>query len=444
MPSSLDLFKNLLEDAKGADYYGKWLRDNCGKTHGGTPDSPAAGTPAAMWYTFRDRVLAGKAKPSDAPDMGGNSFGHMLVDAALMPLFTQDPSYAPSPAPVPTSKCLHGARIDGQFYVTYSTQGGYGATNATDAPWSYNIAGGSWDLYEAHVGKKISIVHWGGPGTALPGTTSGTQFPGSLAASAASRGARTLYSLAASLQQIQDLANNSNVNGTLSLVDAFANAVKAGNIPIYLRMLWEMNGNWTSQTTAWFWQSFQGTTDAMFIAAWRTLVNRIRAITNLCSFVWCPNVIYGGVNDPTPRWPGAAYVDRLGLDGYMQNTNSYDSPSTVFDPSLTLIRGLPGASAIPVLICETSANTPLSSPGKSGWFTDLLTSWGPKHPEVEAIVMFNQVDGTKMWPIEIGDSSSTFGGAAQTAFRNGIANGRYVAGDPSLIVAGQPFAYLNS
>lgn len=322
------------------------------------------------------------------------------------------PQYAaaaspPPPADVGTSTVYWGARIDGQFY----TDKDYTPPFSSDAPWSGNITGGGWDLFEDHAGKRVTAIHWGGPGTALP-----SSFDVTANQRCRDRGAFSAYSVAASTSEMNDLASNTDARGVLTKVDTWATQVAGTHYPILVRFAWEMNGNW-----GYPWQTDQGISAATYVSAFQTWADRVRAIASNVSIAWCPNVA-DGVTDPTDWDPGATYYDWAFCDGYCHST--YETPSTIFDATMTILRGL--APDLPLGIWETGCEAPTGSPGKAAYIAAFFT-WLAANTDVKAFFWFNEYGNPALPHIEVGDSATTLGGAAQTAFASGIADDRYAA-----------------
>jgi len=274
---------------------------------------------------------------------------------------------------------LWGARIDGDVY------GGRG-----DAPWD----AGTWDTFESHAGKKVSIVHWGQPFGALD--TNALNL-------AKGRGAVSLISV--------DFPVASIVSGSQdAVIDALAQKAKTWGGEILLRPGWEMNGTWY----AWGRQSD-------YVKAWVRYVSRIRAIAPNVKFVWCVNAIWDGPSDPAPWFPGSAYVDWVGMDGYNKDT-PWKSPFEVFKQTYDRLGVI--APGKPIMICETGCREAGGS--KAAWITNLLSTALPKRfPAVKALVWFNWniVEGGERMDWQIESS-----GSAQAAFKKGIAAGYYQAG----------------
>jgi len=116
-----------------------------------------------------------------------------------------------------------------------------------------------------------------------------------------------------------------------------------------------MNGYWYS------W-GHRHTSPAVFVAAWRHIVTvfREQGATNV-TWMWTINIIdkHGGIPSPARWWPGSAYVNWVGIDGY------YFKPSwtfaSLFGPTIKAVRAL---TLDPVLISETAASPAAGQPAK--------------------------------------------------------------------------------
>ena len=135
-------------------------------------------------------------------------------------------------------------------------------------------------------------------------------------------------------------------------ITKFARDVRAAQVPIVLSFGHEMNGNWYT------W-GYTKTSPREFIAAWRHL-HRLFAKAGASNVTWCWNVntwqpdLTGKANygiTPARRWwPGARYVDWIGLDAYFET--SYDTFHSIFNYPLRALRRI---AHKPVLIAETAA-----------------------------------------------------------------------------------------
>jgi mannan endo-1,4-beta-mannosidase len=128
-------------------------------------------------------------------------------------------------------------------------------------------------------------------------------------------------------------------------------------------------------------------TAAQFVAAWQHIVTVFRnaGATNVL-WCWCPNVWSANASnavDPTAvdgsgvNWyPGDAYVDIIGLDGY----NFISSPAVLSPAALFLddYNAVCGISPRPFAICEVGNSTQPTRPslvalgGRAGWFSLLF------------------------------------------------------------------------
>jgi mannan endo-1,4-beta-mannosidase len=107
-----------------------------------------------------------------------------------------------------------------------------------------------------------------------------------------------------------------------------------------------MNGTWYS------WGDGH-TPPATFVAAWRHIVRVFRAAgaTN-ATWLWTVNSIEGASSSLSQWWPGAAWVNWTGIDGYyFQATDTFGS---VFGSTIADIRTF---SSAPLLIAETAVGT---------------------------------------------------------------------------------------
>lgn len=135
-------------------------------------------------------------------------------------------------------------------------------------------------------------------------------------------------------------------------ITQFARDVRAAQVPIVLSFGHEMNG---------FWYSWGNThvSPGKFIAAWRRL-HSLFAAAGADNVTWCWDVntwkpalavkANYGITPARRWWPGARYVDWIGLDAY------YETPSDTFHSLFKYsLRALHRIAHKPVLIAETAA-----------------------------------------------------------------------------------------
>jgi mannan endo-1,4-beta-mannosidase len=162
-----------------------------------------------------------------------------------------------------------------------------------------------------------------------------------------------------------------------------AAALKRFAHPVFLRWAWEMNGDWNS------W----GCKPARYADAWRHVWRVFHAVgaTNVV-WVWGPNwrglcangapagFSYG------PYWPGAGYVDWVGVTGY-NSRFPWRSLADLTHP----IRVFARDHAKPVMIAETASVEDPGSPGRKGrWISAARESIRDSWPNVGALVWFHR------------------------------------------------------
>jgi len=178
----------------------------------------------------------------------------------------------------------------------------------------------------------------------------------------------------------------------------YAEAVSAYRRPVILSFGHEMNGNWYS------WSN-QHTSPAVFVAAWRHIVNLFRAEgARNVTWLWAVNVINprSGVPSPRPWWPGSSYVTWVGIDGY------YLRPSltfaSLFGPTIAAVRAL---TRDPILITETAASASDQPAKIAGLFA------GVHLYELLGFVWFDALH-VKDWRLSSPAAISAFRQAAET------------------------------
>jgi beta-mannanase len=289
-----------------------------------------------------------------------------------------------------TPKIYWGTWLGGNAYSTPEKT--YG-----DGPWD----AGTWNLFEEHAGKKVSIVHFGQP---APWNQAFAEAPLKLTRE---RGAIPLMDMdpdGVTLKEIIEGKKDSHFK-------TWATAVKNYAHPLFFRWAWEMNGTWFQ------WGAEAAVNPTLYKEAWVHLHKLFaeQGAANI-TWVWCPNLKFSGSTSYSSLYPGDSYVDWTCLDGYNFGTNpaqpdSWKSFATLYTASYEELLSL--APSKPIMIGEM-ASTEYGGE-KSAWITDTIGTQIPKNfPQIKAVVWFNKWEGGRDWPIE---SSAS----AQTAFKNAIA-----------------------
>ncbi len=168
--------------------------------------------------------------------------------------------------------------------------------------------------------------------------------------------------------------------------------------PIYVRPWAEMNGDWQPYQPTRAGDRPHGGTPQEFVAAWRHVVSTVRQAggTNI-RWVFNPYAATYAETTPVPAiWPGRAYVDVLGMDGYNWGGGPapWQSFSTIFSGMYRILTGLD--PALPVWVCEVGSREPSVDDGapplgrrsKSRWVSDMFAQTG--FPRLKAIVWFDE------------------------------------------------------
>jgi len=187
---------------------------------------------------------------------------------------------------------------------------------------------------------------------------------------------------------------------------SWGTALAAWGKPVTLRYAHEANGNWYPWADA-----ANGNSPGDYVAAWRHVHDVVTgAGASNVSWLWSPNVPYTGSTPLTGLYPGAGYVDAVGLDGYNWGTSAswstWTSPSALFGPGLVQLRTI--APGIPILIAETASAEAGGS--KADWNTALV-GYLAAQPDVTGFVWFHHNKETD-WRI---DSSTESAAALRVA-----------------------------
>jgi Glycosyl hydrolase family 26 len=184
-------------------------------------------------------------------------------------------------------------------------------------------------------------------------------------------------------------------------VRSYAASVRSYGKPVVIRFAHEMNGNWYPWSPG-----VNGNTAADYVAAFRHVhdVFAAQGVTNV-TWAWVPNIPYTGSVDLPQVYPGDAYVDQVGLDGY--NWGTTRTPFwDVFGPGVAQVQAL---TTRPVWLGEV-ASAEIGG-DKAAWISDMFAALSA-HPEVRGFTWFDYNKETD-WRIE----SSP---AASTAFTTGL------------------------
>jgi Glycosyl hydrolase family 26 len=193
-------------------------------------------------------------------------------------------------------------------------------------------------------------------------------------------------------------------------------AVKWGR-PVLLRFAHEMNGGWYP------WGRGHGNTSAVYKRAWRHLVQIFRreGASNVM-WVWTPNVDNSGKYPFRGLYPGDAWVDWVGLDGFnWGKQGEWTSFRQVFGRSYRVLTQI---SRRPVIIAETGSTQ--QGGDKPAWVSRALRREIPRLRRVRAVVWFDErFDGI--------DTRVDSSRASLRAFRSAARSSRYAMNRSQLL-----------
>jgi hypothetical protein len=328
-------------------------------------------------------------------------------EPAPAPAPSPEPTPEPAPAPAPAS-IYWGAWIGKQL-------------TGDQPPWEMGAAA----KFEEMAHKKLSIINFSAPFANCPtsgGSCSFYSFPTNEMNTIRAHGSIPSYSWAS--QSIPSTTSEPNfqlsdvIAGTYdSYIRKFAEAAKAWGHPFFLRFNWEMNGRWFPWS-----EGVNGNKSGEYVTAWRHVHDIFTAVgaTN-ATWVWCPNIdpdnIFGNL---AGQYPGDAYVDWTGLDGYNWGTNPakpdrWRSFDQLYRSTYDKITGTIAPSK-PLMISEMGSTEYGGS--KASWITDALAKIPASYPKIRGMLWFEQFDDGMDWPIETSAS-------ATSAFAAGIQNPAY-------------------
>jgi len=316
------------------------------------------------------------------------------------PTSTPTPTPAPSPTPIASStKCVWTGHCagdycktendcDGQLVCNSGVCGTAGATTTpaptpvpapvvtqTPAPaptttpstsgkiWGAYLSDGNLASFESLVGAKADMqAYFYGWGDSFPASSTLKSQGKTLAIFWEQYGV-TLDSIISGAQD--------------AYIKDFADDAKAYGGPVILMPFHEMNGNWDP------WDGTVGSnTPAKVVAAWKHVHDLFASATNV-KFAWAVN------NDSVPDtaenaianyYPGAGYVDYVGVDGF--NFGDQWTFSSVFSSALSQLK----TYGKPILITSMAS---ADGAQKASWITEALNTIS-SDSSIAGFIWFNE------------------------------------------------------
>ena len=200
----------------------------------------------------------------------------------------------------------------------------------------------------------------------------------------------------------------------------FATVLKKYKEPVFIRFAHEVNGNW---------YPWSGDKNKEYIKAWRKVHDTVteHAGSTKISWVWSINV----ENLPEEPWnipinyyPGNAYVDAIGIDGYNWGKtkdpwSGWKSFDRIFKTQIKYVRN---NFKKQIFITEMASTT--MNEERAGWIKDFFNKFSRKYSYVPLFIWFN-VDKELRW--NLGSDKNSL-----DAFKKGL-NG-LILKEPSVLI----------
>ena len=169
------------------------------------------------------------------------------------------------------------------------------------------------------------------------------------------------------------------IDGSLdATIIARAQGSKALGKKFFLDFAAEMNGD----------EAWSGNNAPLYVSAYRHIHDLFAAAgANNVVWAWCPNVTDtdGGNRTTMDYYPGDAYVDWTGVDGY--NWGTTNGGWQTFQQVFQNIYPLLAAKKKPILIGEMASAEAGGDKGK--WIDDIIPTLSTKFPLIKGIVWFD-------------------------------------------------------
>lgn len=185
---------------------------------------------------------------------------------------------------------------------------------------------------------------------------------------------------------------------------------------IYLRFAHEMNGDWYP------WSPTEAADDE-YVEMWRHVRGRFdrEPFSERVQWVWAVNHTDIGPISAETLYPGDAYVDWVGVDGFnwgeSRKRSEWLSAEAVFDDMIDRLRMLADKPlCIPEVGTSSLTATGHNTARKSGWIADAIAYF--REVDVQMLVWFN-VDKETDWAVfggERGDSIARIDGQEYEAY----------------------------
>lgn len=178
-----------------------------------------------------------------------------------------------------------------------------------------------------------------------------------------------------------------------SYIKSYAQGAANYKCPVVISLFHEMNGNWDS------WDGTVGNNSpAKVIAAYKHVHDLFAGVSNV-KWAWVvnnvsvPNVAGNQFSD---YWPGSAYVDYVGVDGFNFGGQTF---AQVFDAAVSKVQ----TYGKPIYLSSVGS---VAGSQKAQWIYD-LGSRSKTYPNVIGWIWFNENQGSTNWLINSDTASMT-------------------------------------
>ena len=182
---------------------------------------------------------------------------------------------------------------------------------------------------------------------------------------------------------------------------AYAKALAANAQPLVIRFDHEMNGQWYNWSESTKQQNDPGSYVAMWKHVWQVFQDN--GANDYAIWNWSPsridklgNTKYQTLDYMANYYPGADYVDWVGMSGYYRDASEQPTFENTFGATLDQIRQIaPGKGIVLNEIGATETGGSVSDSQKSKWITSLFDALAdPANDDVIGFAYFSEVATT--------------------------------------------------
>ncbi|MBT2504118.1 glycoside hydrolase family 26 protein [Curtobacterium sp. ISL-83] len=181
----------------------------------------------------------------------------------------------------------------------------------------------------------------------------------------------------------------------------YAQAVATNGMPLVIRLDHEMNGSWYNWSEGAKHQNAAGSYQAMWKHVWQVFQDN--GANQYAIWDWSPSRIdklgnpkYQTLDYMAEYYPGAQYVDWVGMSGYYRDPTEQPTFANTYGATLAQIRQIaPGKKIVLNEIGATETGGSVSNSQKSQWITSLFDALAnPANDDVIGFAYFSEVATT--------------------------------------------------